>query len=534
MANRAFIRFRDITIPNYSVVSNVFARFTSYSNKSSAPVNLRCAFVNEDNPDAPTSEAELQAFDLTDWVSWNTLNSWIDGTEYDTPDLTSILQSVVNRSGWDNGNSVILIIEDVSSSGQRGFSSIQYGTGEERAVLFANYLMREGLPGSNYGVEIQQYITSANTNRFVVRTSNGDLHCVYLRKTDAVYTRLCYGKSINNGLSWTETIFTPEGYSQVDPCIAVDSNDHIHILWASSSAEHPWGVEQLRYIKYTTSWSEMVYITDEGYSVGSPALAIDSNDILHLVYQGVPSGYSNHMIGYKKYTTSWSATTWLTTGDAQNTQQYTPSIAVDSNDNLHVAFNGRVEDAVSHIRYRQCVSGSWTGITEITPGDLNHFAPVSMAVDSNDNVHMTWHGYAGNTYPQLHYKKYTDGVGFGSTIILTDGNYPQYTPRLSIDGEGTIYIIWGGTSVGSPTMYQIRCITYTTGWSDITDLTMGTWNHGGFSMIWAKHPTIGGIKTNIPSKGFAFIWTERVEAIAYPYYTSSLKYWTSDDLTWET
>jgi len=145
MANRAFIRFRDITIPNYAEVSNVYARLTAYSDKTDTPVNLRCAFVNEDNPDAPTSYAELQAFSLTNWVSWDSLDGWTDGQEHDTPDLTNILQGIIEREGWEQDNSVILIIEDVSSDGQRGFSSIQFSQGDERPVLFASYIARETL-----------------------------------------------------------------------------------------------------------------------------------------------------------------------------------------------------------------------------------------------------------------------------------------------------------------------------------------------------------------------------------------------------
>jgi len=86
MANRAFIRFNNLTIPNYSELSNVYVRFTAYSSRSDTPVDLRCAFVDEDNPSVPTSYAELQAFNLTNWVSWSSLAAWTDGQEYDTPD----------------------------------------------------------------------------------------------------------------------------------------------------------------------------------------------------------------------------------------------------------------------------------------------------------------------------------------------------------------------------------------------------------------------------------------------------------------
>jgi len=143
MANRAFIRFRNITILNRAEVSNVYVRFTAYSNRSDTPVNLRCAFVDEDNPDAPVTFSQLQSYNLTDWVSWNSLNSWIDGDVYATPDLTAILQGILERIGWESGNSVMLIIEDVSSTGQKGFSSVRFSDGNEKPILFVTYLARE-------------------------------------------------------------------------------------------------------------------------------------------------------------------------------------------------------------------------------------------------------------------------------------------------------------------------------------------------------------------------------------------------------
>jgi len=159
MANRAFIRFRNITIPYYSEVSNVFARFTAYSDKSDNPVNLRCAFVNEDNPDAPVSFAELQAFSLTDWVSWSSLESWMDGFVYDTPTLTDIFQTIIERDGWESGNSAILIIEDTDSVDQRDFSSVRFSSAEERPLLFVTYIARE---------------------QFVVITERGYIYCGFV------------------------------------------------------------------------------------------------------------------------------------------------------------------------------------------------------------------------------------------------------------------------------------------------------------------------------------------------------------------
>ena len=534
MANRAFIRFNNLTIPNYSEVSNVYARFTAYSDKSSAPVNLRCAFVNEDNPDAPTSEAELQAFTLTDWVSWNTLESWTDGTEYDTPDLTDILQSIINRIGWSNGNSVILVIEDVGSSEQRGFSSIQFGSGEERAVLFVTYLAREGQAGSSIGLIIQQDIISSNIKRHLARTSNGDLHCVYKREIGSVQ-QLCYAKSINGGEIWSETVLTSGSYAQNNPSIAVDSSDYIHVVWESFFSGD--SERQIRHIKFTTIWSSPTLLSNAalGSNQKNPSIAIDSNDYLHVVWAGVPPGSSYQQIRYIKYTTSWQSIEELTTTEGSSYQQYFPCIAIDSNDNLHVVMTGGVGVGYTQIRYIKYTmyTMSWQSIEELTT-DTNYvqYSGAFIAIDSNDNLHVVWSGNTGETNRQIRYIKYD--TSWGSIINLTDGSYVVTSSILSISGNDNIYVIFSGKHIGSPDYFQLRLISYTTSWSEITNITFGNFNQYSTSPIWAMHPTIGGLKTNITNTGFAFVWSEQIVALAFPYYRTDFKYYASDDLIWET
>jgi len=481
MANRAFIRFQNITIPNYSEVSNVYARFTAYSNRSDTPVNLRCAFVDEDNPDAPISYAELQAFSLTDWVSWDLLEGWSDGSTYDTPDLTTILQGIVERSGWSSGNSVILIIEDVSSVGnQRGFSSIQYGSGEERAILFVTYTAREGQAGSSIGIVIQQEIINSNMKRFLARTSNGDLHSVYRREINGVQ-QLCYAKSVNNGIIWTETVLTVGEHTQNNPSIAIDSNDYIHIVWSGATIDYPWPYPQIRYIKYTTNWSSPILLTnDSDSSSTNPYIAIDSNDYIHVVWRGFVGSPSYAQIKYIKYTTSWGTETNLTNTPGKDYQQYFPCIAIDSNDHLHVV----------------------------------------------------WTGGIGNDYSQIRYIKYT--TSWSAITNLTSGNFDSGSNTIAVDKNDYIHIVGSGRSVSSPDYLQLLYIKYTTSWSFVERLTIGDYNQGSASLIWALHPTIGGLKTNVPNTGFAFVWGERIDAIAWPYYTTNFKYYASNDLTWET
>lgn len=143
MANRAFVRFPNIRIPYYASVFDVFIRLTAHSSLAATPVNLRLGFVAADNPAAPANYAELQALSVAEWITWSGLVAWTDGTAYDSPDLSDSLQEVIDRSGWNSGQAILLVIEDVSSTGWRGWSAIEFDLGSEAAQLFVSYYARE-------------------------------------------------------------------------------------------------------------------------------------------------------------------------------------------------------------------------------------------------------------------------------------------------------------------------------------------------------------------------------------------------------
>jgi hypothetical protein len=48
-------------------------------------------------------------------VNWNITSAWTDGVAYTSPDITSVIQSVINRSGFASGNSLNLYWQKTSS-----------------------------------------------------------------------------------------------------------------------------------------------------------------------------------------------------------------------------------------------------------------------------------------------------------------------------------------------------------------------------------------------------------------------------------
>jgi len=79
---------------------------------------VRTKLSAEDVDDAPTFADDADAFDdryanhTTAMVNWDDIGSWTAESEYDSPDISSVIQEIVNRAGWASGNDLVLFWED--------------------------------------------------------------------------------------------------------------------------------------------------------------------------------------------------------------------------------------------------------------------------------------------------------------------------------------------------------------------------------------------------------------------------------------
>lgn len=136
-----FVRFPSVTIPQNSTITEAYVKFTSHETITFVVVNANVYFNNVDSAVAPTDQVGADALELTSLVAWDSLPTWTDGVQYDTPELKTILQTIISRSGWSNGNAVQLVIRDDGSStnAERRASSIDYLAGAEKAELHVTY-----------------------------------------------------------------------------------------------------------------------------------------------------------------------------------------------------------------------------------------------------------------------------------------------------------------------------------------------------------------------------------------------------------
>jgi cysteine-rich repeat protein len=111
------MRFQNIYIPQGSNILSAYIEFTADASDSG---NTNLVLHAEDIDNAPqfsNSDYDITSRTKTSGsVNWNNLQSWSINIGYNSPELSLIVQEVIDRPGWNTGNSIVII---VSGSGQR-------------------------------------------------------------------------------------------------------------------------------------------------------------------------------------------------------------------------------------------------------------------------------------------------------------------------------------------------------------------------------------------------------------------------------
>lgn len=109
-------RFNNVTIPQGSTINSATLYIKSSSADSGA-VSLKIYGNDTDNPSFPTSIATADALvKTTANVDWDITDAWDDTVTYSSPDLSTIIQEIVDRVGFSSGNNLQLILNFVSGS----------------------------------------------------------------------------------------------------------------------------------------------------------------------------------------------------------------------------------------------------------------------------------------------------------------------------------------------------------------------------------------------------------------------------------
>lgn len=114
--HRIGFRFTDIAIPKNRTIRAAKLQLRSLGNVSVADVNVSIrAEAADDAADFTTSDHVWTRTRGAQSVAWDP-GAWTAGTWYDSPDITAVIQEVVNRDGWTSGNDLVVYIDATAIS----------------------------------------------------------------------------------------------------------------------------------------------------------------------------------------------------------------------------------------------------------------------------------------------------------------------------------------------------------------------------------------------------------------------------------
>lgn len=162
------IRFQDINIPQGATITSAYIEFVAVDNESAATsITIWGQDANFTEQFSSTPHDVSSRPNTAASVSWHIPGStpWTAGTTYQTPDLSSIIQEIVNRSGWVKGNSMAF---KFSGSGKRDAKSYDYPA--EAPQLHVEFTPEE--PDIYYGL-FDPYAQYSYVSNVFVRDASG-------------------------------------------------------------------------------------------------------------------------------------------------------------------------------------------------------------------------------------------------------------------------------------------------------------------------------------------------------------------------
>lgn len=381
-------------------------------------------------------------------------------------------------------------------------------------------IKKEVLPPDSLFI-IRGGMTEFSPQRKCARDSKNNIYCLICKGSPFQIYLL---KSSDLGKTWKEEKVNEESNEgQFTPSIAIDSKDQIHVVWTGFG----WGENKentnIQYrIKTKEGWQRQESLTDVNFDQFDPVIAVDSKDNLHLVWYG--KGFGENSQVFNIYYRERDENGWkdLELVTDSNFIQFSPTLAIDSQDEIHVAWSGfgwGENKSFSNIQYKKKTPTGWGRQESVTDIGNYQYLP-SLAIDSKDNLHLVWdgRGWGQNSYyDNIQYRKRTKD-GWQEIERVSDRVLDQCNASISIDENDQAHIVWYGFG-WSQDKWKFNLLhrkKTEKGWEEIENLTDAKSHQPGSNLLWARWPEVGGKKNNV-LKGFFLIWTSKGEGVKFLY-----------------
>ncbi|NOQ97817.1 MAG: hypothetical protein GQ561_06600, partial [Calditrichae bacterium] len=160
------LRFQNIPIPKGATIISAYIEFEAYENSTTLPADTSFIFVGENSDDAAQFENTVDNVSsrpaTAASVVWNSVPDWTTDNLYQTPELIAIVQEIINREQWREGNALAFRI---TGNGRRDAKSFDHAVAGHSPLLHIEFQLPE--KKIYYGYFNPDYFYYYNSGTFV-------------------------------------------------------------------------------------------------------------------------------------------------------------------------------------------------------------------------------------------------------------------------------------------------------------------------------------------------------------------------------
>lgn len=215
-------------------------------------------------------------------------------------------------------------------------------------------------------------------------------------------------------------------------------------------------------------WGDDTRLTFDlrGSFTSSSSLAVDSEDNVHIVWRGYgectppPCSLYGYDIYYKKLDNQGRGLTPTIRVSFDPNQSWNPSVAIDPHDNVHIVWYDN-RDGNYEVYYRNLDNNGNPLSNEIRLTSSNGDSKQPrIAVDRQSNLHITWQDNRDGNI-EVYYKKLdNNGTSLTPDIRITNSTGSSESPTIATDLDGNVHLTWSDNREGNNEVYYKKLDNY--------------------------------------------------------------------------
>ena len=359
-----------------------------------------------------------------------------NGTIWGTPDtITSTTTYTIwaNNSAGSASTTITFTVNDVPPSISYSASSLSLLKGAQMSALAVT---------NSGGAIVSCSVSPALPNGMLLSSTCELSGTPTIAATNASYTITATNTGGSDSASIYIEVLNSGGTLTVTP---THSTGSVNATLASIAASYSHSLTIPSWTSGVTNTS--VEINNSASVAGTAIAAWDNGNLAIAWTRPIYGGTTQHVLALSTY----DGSSWTTQDiDTSSRTGYRPSIAIDNQGALHIAYLDRDN---TNLRYATNASGSWVLSTldtsSVNPN--NDAAKTGIAIDNRGHVHII-HPVQGSSVWVLNYTTNVSGSFVSTTITDTtkdDGKYAS----LAIAGNGSLHISVYRDSGGSDLRY---------------------------------------------------------------------------------